>query len=110
MEDHRPALGRRGERIAEAILTARGLAILERNRAVGRGEIDLIARSGQRRVVVEVRTVRGELALDQQFPVAKRRQVHSLASNVGIDRVDLVGVALGPTGVEVHWLRNVAGD
>lgn len=86
------------------------MPIVERNRAVGRGEIDLISKVGRRRVVVEVRTVLGELHLEQQFPLAKRRQVWALASSVGIDRVDLVGVAVGPAGVDVHWLRNVAID
>jgi hypothetical protein len=30
-----------------------------------------------------------------------------LAATVGVDRVDLVGVAIHPDRVDVHWLRDV---
>lgn len=96
--------------MAEAVLRDRGLTIVGRNVAVGRGEVDLIGHTRTGRVVVEVRTVRGELRLDERFPRAKRRQVGTLASAIGVHRVDLVGVALGSDGLAVHWLRDVATD
>lgn len=107
MEDDRRSVGAFGERIAEAVLVDRGLEVIDRNVSVGRGEIDLICRSGRDRVVVEVRSVRGELRLDERFPPAKRRQVRTLAGAVGVYRVDLVGVAFSNKGVEIHWLRDV---
>lgn len=107
MEDDRTRVGALGERIAEAVLVDRGLQVVDRNVLVGRGEIDLICRSGRQRVVVEVRSVRGELRLDERFPSAKRRQVRSLAAAIGIHRVDLVGVAFSKSGIDVHWLRDV---
>lgn len=108
MADDRTRLGALGERIAEAVLVDRGLQVIDRNVPVGRGEIDLICRSGRDRVVVEVRSVRGELRLDERFPFAKRRQVRALAGAIGVHRVDLVGVAFSDEGVAVHWLRDVA--
>jgi len=110
METQRKRLGLVGERVAEAVLRDRGLTIDGRNVAVGKGEVDLIGHTRTGRVVVEVRTVRGELRLDERFPRAKRRQVGALASALGVHRVDLVGVALGSDGVAVHWLRDVATD
>lgn len=49
-------LGRRGERIAEKALVARGYEILERNWRCADGEIDLIALDGSSLVFIEVKT------------------------------------------------------
>jgi Holliday junction resolvase-like predicted endonuclease len=108
--DHRRDLGRLGEEIAARVLADRGAVVLERNVQVGPGEVDLVVAWGGRRAIVEVRTVRGRLRVDERFPYAKRRQVHALATSLGIRRVDLVGVAVLPDRVDVHWLRNVAPD
>ncbi|MEX1006111.1 MAG: YraN family protein [Acidimicrobiia bacterium] len=108
MSDHRRELGNRGETLAATILASRGLEILDRNVVVGGGEVDLVVRSGRQRVVVEVRSVRGRLRIDERLPAAKLRQVSSLAAFLGIHRVDFVGVAFGPRGIDVHWLRDVA--
>ena len=86
------------------------MEILDRNVVVGRGEVDLLARSGRQRVVVEVRSVRGQLRIEERLPAAKLRQVASLAAQLGIHRVDFVGVAFGRESIEVHWLRDVATD
>ena len=50
------ALGRRGEQIAAALLAARGWRIVGSGFLARRGEIDLVARDGERLVVVEVKT------------------------------------------------------
>ena len=110
MSDQRRELGRRGEALAATILASRGMEILDRNLAVGAGEVDLVARSGRQRVVVEVRSVRGRLRIEERLPAGKLRQVSSLAAQLGIHRVDFVGVAFGPAGVDVYWLRDVASD
>jgi len=100
-------LGRMGEAVAAAVLCGRGAVVVDRNASVGSGEIDLIVRFGRQRVVVEVRSTTGELGLDRRFPHSKLRQVGRLAATVGVDRVDLVGVAIHPDRVDVHWLRDV---
>ena len=96
--------------MAAAALQRWGMEILERNRRHGRGEIDLIGRVGPRRVLVEVRTVRGAVDFERAFPVAKRRQVRELAGATGITRLDLVGVGVRTDGLEIHWLRDVPTD
>lgn len=50
------ALGRRGEAIAAELLERRGWTIVARGFLASRGEIDLVARDGDRLVVVEVKT------------------------------------------------------
>lgn len=49
-------LGRRGERIAERALAARGYEILDRNWRCPDGEIDLVALDGEALVFIEVKT------------------------------------------------------
>jgi putative endonuclease len=106
----RKQTGALGEQIAVEVLRRRGVVVLDRNVVIGSGELDLIVRCGARRAAVEVRTVRGELRMDERFPYSKRRQVRDLASAMGISRVDFVGVALHPDRLEVHWLRDVSPD
>ncbi|HEX6547772.1 MAG TPA: YraN family protein [Candidatus Dormibacteraeota bacterium] len=48
--------GRRGERIAAALLEARGWKVIGSGFLARRGEIDLICRDGARLVMVEVKT------------------------------------------------------
>jgi len=52
----RTALGRYGEDVAARHLVAAGMAILERNWRCDLGEIDIVARSGDVLVFVEVKT------------------------------------------------------
>ena len=56
----RMVAGARAERIAEAFLQARGLAIIARNFRTRLGEIDLISRDGATLVFVEVRLRRSQ--------------------------------------------------
>ncbi len=108
--DGRKQTGGIGEQIATEVLRRRGVVVLDRNVVVGSGELDMIVRCGGRRAAVEIRTVRGELRMDERFPYSKRRQVHELASAMGISRVDFVGIALHADRLEVHWLRDVPPD
>jgi len=52
--------GKKGEDQASAYLMLKGYRILERNFRVGQGEIDLIARRGDKLVFIEVKTRRGK--------------------------------------------------
>jgi putative endonuclease len=73
-DDPRHLLGRRGERVAEARLLARGWTILARNVRTRHGEIDLIARDHGALVFVEVKTRRVRRAQasirEDQLPLA----------------------------------------
>jgi putative endonuclease len=57
----RRALGQWGEDLAARCLAEAGLVILDRNWRCGLGEIDIVARSGDALVVVEVKTRTTEL-------------------------------------------------
>ncbi len=79
--------------------------MVSRNLEVDGGEIDILARDGDARVVIEVRTITGDLAdpidaVDHR----KRTRVRRLAHAVRATRVDFVGVGLGDGGVVVHWV------
>lgn len=110
MTDMRHRLGSTGETIAAAYLTGRNVEIIARNIEVDGGEVDLLARVGGRRLVVEVRTVRGALRIEERLPDSKRRQLRRLAGRLGIHRVDFVGVALDRRGITLHWLRDIPTD
>jgi putative endonuclease len=104
----RRTLGRLGEDVACRFLIRRGLEVVERNVAVGRGEIDVVARHGGTTVAVEVRSRWLEDPLDA-FHDRKHRQVASLA--LALDppcgRVDLVAVRFHPGGVDLRWVPGV---
>lgn len=53
-------LGRRGEELAATALTRQGYRIVERNWRCATGEVDLVARRGDRWYFFEVRTRRGD--------------------------------------------------
>ncbi|MFZ0013067.1 MAG: YraN family protein [Acidimicrobiia bacterium] len=97
-------MGAAGERIAVWWLTTFGLDIETRNLAVDGGEIDIVARDGASRVVVEVRTITGPGDPIDAVGRSKRAHVASLAAQVGARRVDFVGVALRADAIEVHWV------
>ncbi len=89
--------------------------MVARNLPVGRGEIDLLVRFGDRHVVVEVKTVgSGAVAGDpvERLTPAKLRQVRALAAELarryGPVRVDFIGVRVEATGVTVNWRQSVA--
>ncbi len=85
------------------------MTIAHRNHRVGRGEIDIIATDGKRRVAVEVKTRRaGSVDPVESFTPAKSQQVRQLASQLGIGRIDLVAVTVGSQFVDVRWLPQIA--
>ena len=83
------------------------VVVVARNLIVGRGEIDVLVLIGGTRSVVEVRSVRqARESIDpiSAFDAAKSKQVHGLAAQVGVRRVDLITVSFSPAGVDLHWL------
>ena len=108
-------LARFGETVAAAFLARRGARILGRNVRVGRGELDLVVRFGDRTVAVEVKTVGGSAVADgaiARIDGTKLRQVRRLANHLapraGPVRVDFVGVRTTADGVTVDWRKGVA--
>jgi putative endonuclease len=59
-EDHRQSLGKLGENLACAALTARGYAIIARRYRTKNGEIDIVAGDGETTVFVEVKSRAGD--------------------------------------------------
>ncbi|MDH3262223.1 MAG: YraN family protein [Acidimicrobiia bacterium] len=99
-----------GESLAARFLIGRQARIIARNVRVGRGEIDLVVALGERRIAVEVKTVQTG-GLDDPayaFTRPKAAQVRRLANRLGIPRVDLIAVSIGPSGVAIRWVPDVA--
>lgn len=109
MSEHR-RLGALGEQLAADFLARRGAAVVERNRRVGRGEIDIVARDETGRFAVEVKT--GYDVPDfhprWNFDRRKAEQVSRLARSIGLRRVDLVTVAFSEDGAVLEWHTRVA--
>lgn len=85
-------------------MNSRGLVIVRRNVTVDDGEIDLIARDGDTRVAIEVRTTTGPGDPIDAVDRAKRLHVATLGRKVGASRVDFIGVGLRSWGIEIHWV------
>lgn len=107
---HRRNLGTFGETMAASFLERNGARIVDRNVAVGRGEIDLVADEGEGLFVVEVKTgtETGDHHPRWNFTDRKADQVARLARSIGIRRVDLVTVVVGADGLDLEWHRRVA--
>lgn len=98
----RPQIGRLGEDLAADHLAARGWIILERNRRVARGELDIIALDGETLVFVEVKTRRTVMSGVPQAAVDERklRRLRLLAGHYLMDsspphrdlRIDVIAV------------------
>ncbi|HLU52482.1 MAG TPA: YraN family protein [Acidimicrobiia bacterium] len=108
MSYRRRHIGQLGERVAVGFLQRHGVEVVARNVRVGAGEIDVLARDGDTRVAVEVRTVTGSEDPLGAFDTDKRAQVERLARRVGAYRVDFVAVRLGAGAAEVRWVRGAA--
>ena len=74
MPDSRRALGQLGEDLAVQHLLRLGYAVLERNYRCPRGEMDIIARQGDRLAFVEVRARRGTAFGTPKESVTPRKQ------------------------------------
>ena len=105
MPAKRTSVGMAGESVAARFLQRRGVTILDRNVRVGRDEIDLIVRTSQGHVAVEVKTGLGSSTRPwENFDDGKQVRVRRAARALGIHRVDLVTVELTADGAIVRWL------
>jgi putative endonuclease len=102
-------LGKRGERLAEAHLVARGYRLVERNWRCRHGEIDLVVRDDDALVFVEVKT-RSSTAFGHPFEAITPLKLARLRRLAGVwcaehpeergrIRIDAVAV-LAPRGAE----------
>ena len=108
MPSGRSKLGTQGERIAAAHLESLGLVVEDRNYRTRFGEVDLIARDGEERVFVEVRTKRSTAFGTPEESLTPRKQarlIHAAEEYLaerGLARaswrVDLVAITLQPDG------------
>src|SRR5918995_964923 len=109
MTNARRGLGDRGERIARALLEARGMAFVEANWHCPAGELDLVMTDGNEVVFVEVKIRRGEQAgraEEAVSPSKARKLLRAGECYIGdhpslgdpIWRIDLLGITLTPAG------------
>jgi putative endonuclease len=97
-------LGAFGEGLGAWFLTSHGLAVTERNLGVGRGEIDLIAKDGTNRVVIEVRTVTAIGDPIDAIDNTKRHRVTELSRRLGAHRTDYLGIGVRDSYIDFHWV------
>lgn len=107
-------LGVNGELLAENFLVAQGLRIVDRRVRYQRGEIDLVAKSGDEWVFVEVKTRKStssgtaveaftpEKASRMRRAVERYVYEHDLAD--ALMRCDFLAIDIAPDGVpDISW-------
>jgi len=107
--------GAAAEALAARFLTARGLAVVDRNYRCRAGEIDLIVRDGRTLVFVEVRLRRNQAfgGAAESITATKRRRLRLAAQHylLGLareppcrfDAILLDGLGAG----NIEWLRGI---
>jgi len=115
---HKQRIGWWGERIAENYLVDRGLELVARNVRTSYGEIDLVMRTSQEWVFVEVKARTSDSYGMPEEAITKSKRSHLVAAVeaylVTVDeppnqwRVDVVAVRgkPGENEVEVIWFEN----
>ncbi|MCA9940732.1 MAG: YraN family protein [Anaerolineales bacterium] len=107
MADDRKQLGAWGESVAATYLEAHGYRIVQRNWRCARGEIDIVAETGETLVFVEVKTRRGRAWGTPEQAVTPRKaarlltlaQAYLLAEDLDVPwRVDVMAVELDGRG------------
>ncbi|MCB8982594.1 MAG: YraN family protein [Ardenticatenaceae bacterium] len=105
--NERQTLGRWGESVAATHLEAKGYQIVTRNWRCQHGEVDLVARTGEEWVFVEVKTRRGRdmgapeeaLTPRKQQKLLAVAQEYILTQALDVDwRIDLIAVELDKAG------------
>lgn len=117
MNHPRQVLGRAGEEVASAFLSARGWVLIQRNYRCRYGEIDLVGREGPVTVFVEVKTRTSERcgSPEEALTWQKRRRLREaaacyfLATPATVFRFDLVAVRVGAGEIRVKHYANVVG-
>jgi len=118
MPNARRALGQLGEELAAQHLQRQGYVIVERNYRCPRGEVDIIARDGERLAFVEVRARRGTAFGTPKESITPKKQARlaTVARNYLQEKgyvdadwgIDVVAVQFTPGGVlqRIELIRN----
>ena len=117
MPRSRADLGNRGEELARRFLATKGLSILETNYRCRWGEVDIVARSGDELVFVEVRTRSGSAfgSPEESVTEGKARRLAETAQTFleerGMEeaawRIDLLAVRVDSRGyARINHLEN----
>jgi putative endonuclease len=108
--------GARGESLAAAWLELAGCQVIGRNVRLGGVEVDLVAREGETRVVVEVK-LRGRsdyggaaLAVDHAKRGRLKRAACALEQSGGTVRIDVIAIETAPDGLTLRHYRNAVTD
>jgi putative endonuclease len=111
----RRKVGKKGEEWVARYLTLQGCTILARNWRCTQGELDIVARSADTLVLVEVRTRRSE-ALgppEESVTPAKQARLRALAEAAvqawgwqGPWRIDVAAVDLTGDQMHIRWLKD----
>lgn len=113
--DDRKDLGREGEQLAAEYLEAQGYMILERNWHFSHREIDIVARSGNEIVVVEVKTRTAPVRELPEQAVNRQKQRFLISAanayvrcfHISMDvRFDMVIVVFYRGSPEISHIRN----
>lgn len=105
--DARRGLGKRGEELAARQLAAKGYRIVAQNWRCETGELDLVARTGECLVMVEVRTRRGRSmgSPEESITPAKQERLITLGEAYvqesewdGDWRIDVVAIEMDRNG------------
>ncbi|UCC87518.1 MAG: YraN family protein [Anaerolineales bacterium] len=116
--DYKRDLGRRGEGIATTYLQQQGYIILARNWRCPAGELDIVARDGEKLAFIEVRTRRGDRfgTPEESITPAKQARLVELAQTYLQEacltdqdwRIDVVAVEMDPLGrlKRLNLIRN----
>jgi putative endonuclease len=104
--------GAAGEALAAAYLELAGLEVLERNARLAGVEVDLVARDGATRVIVEVK-LRGRTdyggaasAVDHRKRERLLRAARALEAEGSTMRIDVIAVDLASDGAVLRHYRN----
>ena len=113
------ALGQKGEELARQYIIERGWALVTHNWRCEHGEIDIIAEDKATLVFIEVRTRRGQAALEKalvsvnlrkQARLAQLVDAYRIAEDISPEqqvRVDVIGVALDINGLfTIEWIQD----
>ena len=103
------ALGRLAEERACRFLLAKGISILARNVVLDGGEIDILARIGGERTLVEVRSTRAGARWPPTqtlaaFDFQKAQQVRKMARMSRCARIDVIAIRFHEGGSDLHWV------
>lgn len=109
-------LGNEGEELAVAYLLKQGYEIITRNYTYLKGELDIVARTGNTLVIIEVKTrSTPDFGDPQEFlkPAQRKRLVdtaHRFTEEYGDDtidvRFDFIGVIKNKAGINIEHLKD----